>query len=287
MAHTRGLVIASALPLAAALLAGQGAVAAADPVPPGLPPIGEIISGSASPGTVDTGSAAVAGELGLGPSAPPRHLETGSAGTGLGLGTVGTGLGLGTAAGPADDTAPPPADQPVAAQPLPGGSAEVPDLDSDDVRTACTGSVAVGGALILLGLVTGSAHGILGSSGSALGSVVVGSAATGSGLACLLWPRDLPPFPGAPLLLFPPAPALPVIAPPPIEAPPPPAPEPAPPIPNLPFVEKQPPPMRLAEAEPKPDPVAWNIMQLVTIMVVTVLTTVRGVTVVRRSKHAG
>ncbi|MFI6172125.1 hypothetical protein ACIBCN_35480 [Nocardia sp. NPDC051052] len=273
MAHTRGLVIASALPLAAALLAVQTAVAAADLLPPDWPPIGEIISGSASPGTVDTGSASVGADLGLGPSTPAGH------------GHPGTGR-AGTAAGPASDPAPPPADEPVAAQPLPGGSAEVPDLDSDDVRTACTGSVAVGGALILLGLVTGSSHGILGSSGSALGSVVVGSAATGSGLACLLWPRDLPPFPGAPLLLFPPAPALPVVAPPPVEAPPPPAPEPTAPVPNLPVVESRPQPMHLAEAEPTPDRVAWNIMQLLTIMVVAVLTTVRGVTVVRRRKHA-
>ncbi|MFI6046704.1 hypothetical protein ACIA8C_34140 [Nocardia sp. NPDC051321] len=279
MAHTRGLAIASALPLAAALLAGQTTVAAAELLPPDWPTIGEIISGSASPGSVDTGSASVGAELGLAPSAPAGHGQ-------LGTGSAGTGLGLGAATGQARDPAPPPAEEPVAAQPLPGGSAEIPDLDSDDVRNACTGSVAVGGALILLGLVTGSSHGILGSSGSALGSVVVGSAATGSGLACLLWPRDLPPFPGAPLLLFPPAPALPVVAPPPVEAPPPPAPEPTPPMPNLPVVERRPPPMYLAEAEPTPDRVAWNIMQLLTIMVVAILTTVRGVTVVRRSKHA-
>ncbi|MFD6161439.1 hypothetical protein ACFWF7_37935 [Nocardia sp. NPDC060256] len=278
MAHTRGLAIASALPLAAALLAGQHTVAAADP----LPSIGEIVSGSASSGSADTGSAFAGTELGLGPSTPAGHgyLSSGSAGPGLGLGTA-----AGT--GQTSDPTPAPADEPIAAQPLPGGSAEMPDLDSDDTRNACTGSVAVGGALILLGLVTGSSHGILGSSGSALGSVVVGSAATGSGLACLLWPRDLPPFPGAPLQLGPPVPALPVIATPPVEAPPPPEPEPTPPIPNLPVIESRPLPMRLGEAEPKPDPVAWNIMQLLTIMVVAILTTVRGVTVVRRSRHAG
>ncbi|MEU7144894.1 hypothetical protein ABZ942_36015 [Nocardia sp. NPDC046473] len=275
MAHTRGLALASALPLAAALLAGHHAVAAADP----LPSIGEIVSGSASSGSTDAGSAFAGTELGLGPSTPAGHGY-------LSSGSAGTGLGLGTAAGTGQASDPAPADEPIAAPPLPGGSAELPDLDSDDTRTACTGSVAVGGALILLGLVTGSSHGILGSSGSALGSVVVGSAATGSGLACLLWPRDLPPFPGAPLLLGPPAPVIPAIATPPIEAPPPPEPEPAPPAPNLPIVESHPLPMRLAEAEPKADPVAWNIMQLLTIMVVAILTTVRGVTVVRRSKHA-
>ncbi|WP_433663889.1 hypothetical protein ACQPW1_18315 [Nocardia sp. CA-128927] len=280
MAHTRGLVIASALPFAAALLAGQTAVATADPLPPDWPPIGEIVSGSASPGAIDTGSAFSGTELGLGPSSTP-------AGNGyLGSGSAGTSLGLGPRTEQARDPAPAPADEPVAALTLPGGSAEVPDLDSDEARTACAGSVAVGGALILLGIVTGSSHGILGSSGSALGSVVVGSAATGSGLACLLWPRDiLPPFPGLPLQLEPVAPVLPVVAPPPEEVPP--APEPTPVTPSLPFVEIAPRPMHLAEAEPTPDPVAWNIMQLLTIMVVAVLTTVRGVTVVRRSKHDG
>ncbi|WP_405162651.1 hypothetical protein OG203_41320 [Nocardia sp. NBC_01499] len=284
MAHTRRLVVAAALPIAAALLTGQSAVAAADLLPPDLPTIGEIASGSAGPAAIDTGSAFAGNELGLGPSSTPAgHLGTGSAGQTLGLGAR-TRIGTGETSRPA----PAPAAEPAAPQLFPEGSVELPDPHSDGARTACTGSVAVGGALILLGIVTGSSHGILGSSGSALGSAAVGSAAVGSGLACLLWPRDVvPPFPGAPLLLAPPAPALPVFATPPVEAPPPIPEQPTPVKPNPPLAQILPPPKHLAEAIPKPDPVAWNIMQLLTIMVVAILTTVRGVTIVRRSRHAG
>lgn len=275
MAHTRGLVIAAALPVAAVLLAGQSAAAVADPLPPDWRPIGEIATGSAAPAEIDTGSAFAGNELSLGPSSASAGNESvGSAG-------AGTPLGL----GPTSNPAPAPADEMAAPQLGLEGSVQLPDPDSDDVRTACTGSVAVGGALILLGLVTGSSHGLVGSSGSALGSVVVGSAATGSGLVCLLWPRDiLPPFPGMPLLLAPPAVAVPVVEAPPVEAPPP-EPEPAPITPQLPLVRTQPEPAYLAEAEPTPDPVAWNIMQLLTIMVVAILTTVRGATIVRRTRH--
>ncbi|MFC9439732.1 hypothetical protein [Nocardia sp. NPDC057030] len=275
MAHTRGRVIAAALPVAAMLLAGQPAAAIADPLPPDWLPIGDIATGSAAPAELDTGSAFAGNELSLGPGSA-------SAGGGsIGSGSAGAPLDL----GPTSKPAPAPIEETAAPRLGLEGSAELPDPDSDDVRTACTGSVAVGGALILLGLVTGSSHGVLGSSGSALGSVVVGSAATGSGLACLLWPRDiLPPFPGLPLLLAPPAVAAPVFEAPPVEAPPP-EPEPAPVTPQLPLVRTQPAPAYLAEAEPTADPVAWNIMQLLTIMVVTILTTVRGATIVRRTRN--
>ncbi|MFE9581083.1 hypothetical protein ACFYO1_32235 [Nocardia sp. NPDC006044] len=273
MAHTRGLAIAAALPVTAMLLAGQSAVA--DPLPPDWLPIGEITTGSAAPAEIDTGSAFAGNELSLGPSSA-------SAGSGsAGSASAGAPLGL----GPASRPAPAPIEEAAAPRLGLEGSVQLPDPDSDDVRTACTGSVAVGGALILLGLVTGSSHGLLGSSGSALGSVVVGSAATGSGLVCLLWPRDiLPPFPGLPLQLAPPAVAVPVFEAPPVEAPTP-EPEPEPVTPQLPPARTQPAAASLAEAEPKPDPVAWNIMQLLTIMVVTILTTVRGATIVRRTRH--
>ncbi|WP_194836854.1 hypothetical protein [Nocardia sp. XZ_19_369] len=285
MAQIRGFAAVTALPLAAAaLVAGPAAVATADLPPPEWPSLGEIVSGSAAPGGIDTGSADSGTPLQLGPSGGPavrEYLGTGS----VGLGT-GTRAELGTGTGEIDDTV---SAAPV--QTLPGGSAELPDLDSDGVRTACTGSVAVGGALILLGIVTGSSHGILGSSGSALGSVVVGSAATGSGLACLLWPRDiLPPYPGNPLLLPPPLPTLPTLpALPDLPAPPaeiPPTPELTPATPSLPSSRTKPRPTYSAEAELILDPVAWNPLQLVTIMVVTILTAVRGVAVVRR-RHSG
>ncbi|MFI9407985.1 hypothetical protein [Nocardia sp. NPDC052316] len=282
MTPIRGFAVVTALPLAAALVAGPAAVATADLPPPEWPSLGEIVSGSAAPGAIDTGSAYSGTPLNLGPMGGPvvrEYLDTGSAGIGTDTETI-------------DDTAPEPPTEPTPVQALPGGSVELPDLDSDGVRTACTGSVAVGGALILLGIVTGSSHGLLGSSGSALGSVVVGSAATGSGLACLLWPRDiLPPYPGNPLLLPPPLPlptlplpALPDLPAPPAEAPL--TPELTPATPNLPSPRTPPRPTHSAEAESALDPVAWNPLQLVTIMVVTVLTAVRGVAVVRR-RHGG
>ncbi|MFF3226617.1 hypothetical protein ACFYV7_27745 [Nocardia suismassiliense] len=285
MAQIRGFTAVTALPLAAAaLVAGPAAVATADLPPPEWPSLGEIVSGSAAPGGIDTGSADSGTPLQLGPSGAPavrEYLGTGSAGFG-----TGTRAEMGTGTGEINETV-----SAVPVQTLPGGSAELPDLDSDGVRTACTGSVAAGGALILLGIVTGSSHGILGSSGSALGSVVVGSAATGSGLACLLWPRDiLPPYPGNPLLLppplptLPPLPALPDLPTPPAETPP--IPELTPATPNLPSARTPPRPTYSAEAELILDPVAWNPLQLVTIMVVTILTAVRGVAVVRR-RHSG
>ncbi|MGW4845310.1 hypothetical protein [Nocardia brasiliensis] len=157
-----------------------------------------------------------------------------------------------------------------------------PDLDSDTTRTACTGSAVAGLSLIVAGILTASGSS-LGSSLSGLGSAAVGSAMAGSGLACLFWPQELPPFPGFPLDLTPPAVAAPILPtqfPDILEAPP--------VIPPLP--RQQPvilPPASQREAVlPTSDPVAWNMLQLTTVMLVVVVGTVRtGATYIRRHKH--
>lgn len=201
---------------------------------------------------------------GVGPS------DTGGAGTGpIDVTAGGTELAL---------------PEPPAAPPFPANPFASPDLDPDTVRTACAGSAVAGLSLIVAGVLTGSSRG-LGSSLSGLGSAAVGSAMTGSGLACLLWPQDLPPFPGLPLLLAPPtteAPTRPVQFPEILAAPP----------PALPSQRQQPlppPPPPLAAREPitpTTDPIAWNMLQLVTVMLVAVLGTVRtGATYIRRHKH--
>ncbi|QIS03148.1 hypothetical protein F5X71_13245 [Nocardia brasiliensis] len=152
------------------------------------------------------------------------------------------------------------------------------------MRTACAGSAVAGLSLIVAGVLAGSSRG-LGSSLSGLGSAAVGSAMTGSGLACLLWPQDLPPFPGLPLLLAPPtteAPTRPVQFPDFPEAPPP-----APPSQRQQPLPLPPPPLTAREPIiPTTDPIAWNMLQLVTVMLVAVLGTVRtGATYIRRHKH--
>ncbi|MEV6323682.1 hypothetical protein AB0M45_21185 [Nocardia sp. NPDC051787] len=144
-----------------------------------------------------------------------------------------------------------------------------------------------GSALLVLGSATGSGFGSFGSSligpgssligpgsnGSALGSAAVGSAATGSALlTCLLLIPAAPPVPMNPLQLGPPAPGF--------------IPFPATAITQTPLFQAEQPlaevppknrqrPRDLKAAEPTADPIAWNLMKLMTILVVTVLTIVR------------
>ncbi|WP_280466202.1 hypothetical protein [Nocardia brasiliensis] len=260
-------------------------VASADPRTDTWPPLGEIVTGSAasgmglgSAGPVDTatGSASVGGELSLGPAPAAGSLRTGSAGAGS-AGAESAGSGVEPAVGMELALPEPVATPPVAENPL-----VPPDLDSDTVRTACAGSAVAGLSLIVAGILTASGSS-LGSSLSGLGSAAVGSAMTGSGLACLLWPQELPPFPGLPLDLTPPrvtAPILPTQFPDILEAPPI-----VPPLPR-----QQPvilPPASQREAVlPTSDPVAWNMLQLTTVMLVVVVGTVRtGATYIRRHKH--
>ncbi|MFI9505355.1 hypothetical protein [Nocardia sp. NPDC052566] len=268
-----------AMPLLAVLLAGHPA--AADAPFPGLPDFGDLATGSAGTGSTgdigaETGSAG--GELALGP--------TGSAGTGSNSSNpVFTQPPIPLSVEPAEEI---PSVDPIASNP-----AESLGLDSGSVLTACTGSAVVGSATLLLGSATGSGSnglghlGPLGSSGSGLGSTVVGSAASGSALlTCLLLiPTPPPPEPGIPLELGPPpppAPAPPAPAPAAVPAPPAPPIEQQPPAPPLPVPPPPPPPPappRYA-APPRPleptlSPVAWNLLELVTIMVVTIIAVVR------------
>ncbi|MFI9402537.1 hypothetical protein [Nocardia sp. NPDC052316] len=163
--------------------------------------------------------------------------------------------------------------------------------------TACVGSAA-GAALLFLGSAAGSGligPGILappwwavgsagsallppasGSSGSALGSAVVGSAMAGSAvLTCLLTLSTVTP---------PPTPSLPLLIPPPIS------------IPNPPFVlpvaapvatpdaataaQRSPvaatPPAAIAEAAPTSDMFGWNTLEIVVFLVVLVLVAIQG-----------
>ncbi|MGW4767723.1 bestrophin-like domain [Nocardia sp. NPDC004278] len=125
---------------------------------------------------------------------------------------------------------------------------------------------------------------------TALLGVVVGSAATGSALlSCLLLlPAPVPPEPGLPLQLGPPVPGP---QPPSIPAAPvvsseftaaAPAPAIVPEVPIL-AAPRRPPD---AVVESTPDPIAWNLLELVMVMVVTVLTVVRRISVGRHAKRA-
>ncbi|WP_433683832.1 hypothetical protein [Nocardia sp. CA-119907] len=314
----RGLVVVTAIPLAAGLFAGQPA--RADSVPPEWPLIGAIGTGSASNDTVGTGSAAPdfrndgigSGSAGGALDLEPRSgapLATGSAipggatSRGAMPGSAAAGVGAtdsdGRADG-ADDTF----GHPVPRADSAAGTGEALGLAPGSVQSACTGSAVIGSTTILLGLATGSGGsggsgvvgpalvgtGSVGSSGSALGSVVVGSAVTGSALlSCLLQlPAPVPPEPGIPLQLGPPAPGP---QPPPISA--------APVVPSE-FPAAAPAPVKAPETpsiaaphrapdtvvESTPDRIAWNLLELVTVMVVTVLTVVRRISVGRHAKRA-
>ncbi|WP_345493334.1 hypothetical protein [Nocardia callitridis] len=198
---------------------------------------------------------------------------TGSVGVGGSSGSAGLGsAGVGSAGGAAAGSA-------LLATGSVTGSAAVGSagVGSAAVGNAGTGSAAVGSA----GL--GSAGiGSAVSGSAATGSAAVGSAATGSGvLTCLLLlPNVTPPNPFLPLR-FPPPPGPPSPAQPPpgpIPAPPPAAPAPAPPPPEArtPTVTA---PLRVYQrslAAPESRRVAWNLLQLITVMVIAVLTTARG-----------
>lgn len=200
----------------------------------------------------------------------------------------------------------------LALEPAATTPAETLGLDVGSVRTACTGSAAAGSAALGLGsaapalgsgllgpgasgsalgsglvgpgllgsgsaLGSGTGSGLVGpgSSGSALGSATgsaLGSALGGSALlTCLLLLPTTPPAPGIPLRLEPPLPVpIPQAAPEPVPAQaltPDPGP---PPLPARPPEAADPQPV-----EPTADPLAWNLLELMTVLVITVLAAVR------------
>ncbi|WP_157187245.1 hypothetical protein [Nocardia vinacea] len=288
-----GLAAATVVPLFA------GGPAAADSTGPEWPVIGDIATGSAAVDATGTGSAAAdsgssfyGGALDL----EPRGVTTGSAAPGTAMSGNAKRGGAGTGTGSIDNgTDDPPAGGHADAT---AGAGESLGLDPGSVQTACTGSAVIGSATILLGLATGSGitgsgitgsgligTGSVGSSGSGLGSVVVGSATTGSALLTCLLLLPTPEPPGIPLQLAPPpVPAIP--APAALIAPP----EFPPAAPALAIVPETPirttphrPPALAAESDPE-DPIAWNLLELVTVMVVTVLTVVRKIAVGRNRR---
>ncbi|WP_109523412.1 MULTISPECIES: hypothetical protein [Nocardia] len=207
--------------------------------------LGDLISGSAAPDSA-SGNAGGGVELALEPADP---VSTGTT--------------------PTRD----PVDVPV-----PANSAEALGLDPGSVAVACSGSAAVGSSAIGSGLATGSGSGTpaligTGSGGSGLGSAAVGSAAAGSAvLTCvLLLPAPASAQPAIPLRLEPPNPAVPV------------------PNPVAPQIVVAPsaavhevgrpvsaPVFRPPEAvRSPPDPLAWNLLELVTILVMTVVAGIR------------
>ncbi|MEU2039058.1 hypothetical protein [Nocardia niwae] len=248
------------------------------------PSLGTLSSGSASglgaEGMTNGGSLAL-GPIRL-PSGSAGNVPTGSAG---GAGARGGLLATGT---PESGTgAAPPAD----ATPIPtvtaASPAETLQLDTGSVQLACSGSAATGSALLLLGLATGSGFGSLGSSslvpgligpgssGSSLGSAAVGSAFSGSALlTCLLLLPTAPPPPMSPLQLGPPPPDVRIVPVPAV------IPVQTPPRAERPFVEPPTPPQNrprerdIRAAEPLGDPETWNLMKLMTVLVVTVITVV-------------
>ncbi|MCP2280873.1 hypothetical protein [Nocardia amikacinitolerans] len=210
----------------------------------------------------------------------------------------------------------PVADTDSALEPATTTPAETLGLDVGSVRTACTGSAAAGSAALALGsaapalgsgligsgssgsalssglmgpgllgsgsaLGSGTGSGLVGpgSSGSALGSAA-GSALGGSALlTCLLLLPTTPPTPGIPLRLEPPLPIpKPQAAPEPVPAQaltPEPVP---PPLPARPPEAADPQPV-----EPTADQLAWNLLELMTVLVITVLAAVRTRVVATRA----
>ncbi|MEU7766533.1 hypothetical protein AB0B25_15555 [Nocardia sp. NPDC049190] len=240
---------------AAALLTAPPATA--DPT--AWPSLGDLTSGSAmGEATVTTNADSVGPELALGPPRPTTPPATGSFArrsdsTG-GTESIGGPLALDPTVAAADAT--------------PTGSSDALGLDSGSVATACTGSAVAGSALITLGSATASWW-----PRAALGSAAVGSAAAGSGLlTCLLLLPGAPiPDPYLPLHLGPPLPGSP--------APPPTPPSPAPAPPALPPIAPRTPAVTTGSLAyqrpsvlPLEDHAAWNVLQLITVMVVAVLT---------------
>ncbi|MFE7740811.1 hypothetical protein [Nocardia sp. NPDC057455] len=243
-------------------------------------------SGSAS--GFDAEGATNGGSLALGPVRLPSgsagHPATGSAATGDALGGL-----LATGRGEPDEGATRTADTAPHPDGVAGIPAETLESATGSVQQACTGSAVTGSALLLLGLATGSGFGSLGSSligpgssligpgssGSALGSAAAGSAFSGSALlTCLLLLPTPPPVPMSPLQLGPPAPEFGII------------PSPVAITAQTPFQAERPlpalpssPPTRqrgkdIRAAEPPRDPDAWNLMRLMTVLVVTIITVV-------------
>ncbi|MFJ9366411.1 hypothetical protein ACIRRA_18620 [Nocardia sp. NPDC101769] len=297
---------ATAVPLTAALLAIHPKVAAADPGLTGLPPIGEIISGSAAP---DSGAAAVDAPTGSALGLGTGNGYTGSQGAaGQGGATSGSSAGvaqspvvgvpLGTGASGSADL--PGGTEPRAADlAIPGPAAPSPaaapntlgglvGLNSGSVLTACAGSAVVGSAALGLGILTGSgmgsgligpgfvpgSSGLVGPGSAGTGSVAVGSAATGSALlTCMLMlPVPTAPGPGIPLQI-PPAPAVvPAAAPIPVPAPAaiPPAPVPVPPL------SPPPPPVEYAAPVPSEQRPPLTALQVMTVMIITIIAGARA-----------
>lgn len=253
-----------------------------------------LSSGSASgPGAESpTGG----GSLALG----PIRLPSGSAGN-VATGSVGAGGARGGLLTTGDQElgngTPRTADAAPTPTAMTASPAEAMELDTGSVQSACSGSAATGSALLLLGLATGSGFGSLGSSslvpgllgpgssGSSLGSAAVGSAFSGSALlTCLLLLPTAPPVPMSPLQLGPPpevrivpAPAdIPMRTQPRAERPSIPSPTPPPNRPR----EKD-----VRAAEPLHDPETWNLMKLMTVLVVTVITVV-GIRVAPGARRA-
>ena len=245
--------------------------AVADPNPP--PPVGGIDTGSSTPAGTTGSSGPVGAPLGTGSSRP---LRLGPAVSHSVPPEIPLRLSPG---GPYTPSA--------AAAATPGGTlGNSLGLSTGSVQTACVGSAVVGGAGLLLGLLTGSGVITFGSSGSALGSVLgssgvgwgssgsalgsaaVGSAATDSALlTCLLLLPAPPAVPEIPLRI-PPLPQIVQVR---IPAP---VPAPARPAPRIPRPRARyvPPVVPVAQAKP---PVAWNVLELMTVMVVSVVAGVR------------
>ncbi|MEU2252401.1 hypothetical protein ABZ540_04400 [Nocardia xishanensis] len=250
-------------------------LAAAQPAPPLLPP--SLVSGSAGAPPIDTGSSSAAIPLDLTPRyAPILPAPTGSYSPAYEPETI--------AVAPAD----------IELIPAPDTPAEALGLDVGSVRTACTGSAAAGSTALALGSALGSGlvgPGVVGfgSSGSALGSStgsgLVGPGPSGSALGsaagsafgsgalftCLLLLPMTPPAPAIPLRLDPAAPV-------PIPR------APAEPVPARAQAQEPTPaalparPPRAADpqpVEPVADALAWNLLEIVTVLVIAVLTAVR------------
>ncbi|MEV0706010.1 hypothetical protein [Nocardia aurea] len=208
--------------------------------------LGDLISGSAAPDSA-SGNAGGGVELALEPADP---VSTGTT--------------------PTRD----PVDVPV-----PANSADALGLDPGSVAVACSGSAAVGSSAIGSGLATGSGSGTpaligTGSGGSGLGSAAVGSAAAGSAvLTCLLLlPAPASAIPAIPLRLEPPNPAVPVpnpVAPPTLVAPTAAVREIVSPVSAPVFRPRE-------TVRSPPDPLAWNLLELVTVLVMTVVAGIRA-----------
>ncbi|MGW4737225.1 hypothetical protein [Nocardia xishanensis] len=246
-------------------------LAAAQPAPPLLPP--SLVSGSAGAQPIDTGSASAAIPLDLTPRyAPILPASTGSY----------------TPVYEPEIIPVAPADTELTL--APSTAAEALGLDVGSVRTACTGSAAAGSAALALGSALGSGGGSglvgpgpvgFGSSGSSTGSGLVGPGSSGSALGsafgsgalltCLLLLPMTPPTPGIPLRVDPAVPVpIPHAA--------------AEPVPARAQTQEPTPaalparPPRAADpqpVEPAADGLAWNLLEIVTVLVIAVLTAVR------------